>query len=236
MDFYSSISKHYDFIFPYSPAQVEFVKHFVPTKTKILDIGCGTGNLSKGLNDAGYTIEAIDFDHKMVEKAKERNLNIHFQQMNMLDITKQFKAESFDAIISFGNTLVHLLDNKDIEAFFYSAHKTLKKKGILAIQILNYKNIIENNITSLPLIENDEIKFERHYEFRDDNLINFNTRLTIKEENNNIENSIQLNPIYKETLVKILERVGFSDIEIFGNFKMSKLQNDSIPLIIKGVK
>jgi SAM-dependent methyltransferase len=237
MDFYTSISEHYDFIFPYSPAQVNFVTKTLKTrKAKILDIGCGTGNLSIGLANAGYKVDAIDFDKQMVEIAKLKNKDINFQAMNMLDIAKNYKEESLDAIVSFGNTLVHLTDNNDIQSFLKSAHKILKKDGSLAIQIINYQNIIKNKIDLLPLIENENIRFERHYEFRDDKLIDFNTKLSIKATNESITNSIVLNPIFMNTLKVFMLKAGFSNIKIYGNFKMSKLDDRSIPLIICGTK
>jgi len=237
MDFYTSISKHYDYIFPYSPAQVEFIKQHLPIKgTNILDIGSGTGSLSRGLANDGYIVNAIDYDAKMVEQAKKNCNSIHFQQMNMLDIDKLYKANNFDSIVTFGNTLVHLLKNEEIEQFLTSAHKILKKDGLLAIQILNYQNIVENEIGSLPLIENEEIKFERNYTFRTDNLIDFNTRLTVKSRNETIDNTIQLNPIYQSTLKDLMHKTGFSDIKTYGNFKMEELKENSIPLIIIGRK
>jgi len=237
MDFYTSISKHYDYIFPYSPTQVKLVKHILPTiGTRILDIGCGTGSLSRGLANAGYIVEAIDYDEKMVEQARNKYNSIHFQQMNMLDIDKYYKASDFDSIVTFGNTLVHLLKNEEIENFLASAYKILKKDGLLAIQILNYQNVVENEISSLPLIENEEIKFERNYTFRTDNLINFTTRLTVKKDNQTIDNTILLNPIYHNTLKELIQKAGFYDINTYGNFKMEELKENSIPLIIVGRK
>lgn len=237
MNFYTSISEYYDFIFPSSPAQLEFVNKQVSTKGgKILDIGCGTGNLSIGLFKSGFQVSAIDYDKQMIDLAKLKCIDIDFQEMNMLDIAKNYKEDSFNAIVSFGNTLVHLLDNKDIESFLKSAYSILKNEGLLAIQILNYKNIIDKHIDSLPLIENEKIKFERHYEFRDDNLINFNTKLSIKANNESIENSIRLNPIFGDKLRDMILKAGFKDVQIYGNFKMNKLESDSIPLVVSARK
>lgn len=235
MDFYTSISKYYDSIFPYSLAQVEFVKKHL-AKGNILDIGCGTGNLSIGLHQAGFNVKAIDYDGDMIEKARAKNKDIDFQHMNMLDIYKNYKESKLNGIVSFGNTLVHLLDDREIESFLKEAYKTLEKNGLLGIQILNYQNIVENKITSLPLIENEKIKFERTYEFREDNLINFNTKLSIKEDNQEIGNTIQLNPIYWTKLKEMMLKAGFSDIKVYGNFKMEELKGNSIPLLMCGYK
>jgi ubiquinone/menaquinone biosynthesis C-methylase UbiE len=235
MDFYTSISKYYDFIFPYSPAQVKFVKQHI-TQGNILDIGCGTGNLSIGLHEAGYKVKAIDYDGKMIEKARAKNQEIDFREMNMLDIYKNYKENNINGIVSFGNTLVHLLKDEEIESFLDEAYKTLEDNGFLGIQILNYQNIIENKIESLPLIENESIKFERTYEFREDNLINFVTKLSIKEDNQEIENRIQLNPIYWTRLKEMMLKAGFSDVKVYGNFKMDRLEKNSFPLLMCGYK
>ena len=48
MNFYQSISDHYDEIFPLNKAQVDFVEKSFDNvdELSLLDIGCGTGNLS----------------------------------------------------------------------------------------------------------------------------------------------------------------------------------------------
>lgn len=237
MDFYTSISKHYDYIFPYNHKQVEFVyRNNIQQEAKILEVGCGSGNLALGLLQANFTVDAIDYDINMIEIAKQKTNAITFQQMDMLDISKNYEPESFDCIVCFGNTLVHLLDNNKITSFIDSCHKLLKKGGLLAIQILNYENIVNNKISSLPLIENEEIKFERFYNFREDSLIDFITKLSIKAEDKSIDNCIQLNPIFETTLKNIFISAKFKNIETYGNFNMDKLRSNDIPLIIKGIK
>jgi len=109
----------------------------------------------------------------------------------------------------------------------------LKKKSFLLIQILNYDYILDKNIISLPFIENDEIIFERSYSNLDSGLINFNTSLTVKKENNVIKNSIKLYPIRKKELESYLKKAGFKAIEYYSGFDKSKLKTDSLALIIK---
>jgi len=235
MKFYTSISQVYDYIFPYKAMQLEFIKSYLNGQNQsILDIGCGTGNLSIELAKQDVFLEAIDFDAKMVNIAQRKNTlaNLTFHQMDMRNIARKFTANQFDIVYSFGNTLVHLLSLVEIANFISSIRKILKPKGKLLIQILNYDNILNNKVRLLPLIDNDKIRFERYYEFDDSELLDFKTILKIKETNDSIENVIKLYPITKTQLEKILINNGFVNIEFFGNFNKGPLQKDSLPLVV----
>ncbi len=91
--------------------------------------------------------------------------------------------------------------------FFSNVYKNFKKGGLFIVQILNYEKILNEHITTLPLIDNEIIIFTRTYEFLDSH-IKFNTELFIKEENKKIKGSLTLYPItedkIKELLIKIL--------------------------------
>ena len=87
MDFYSSIHKYYDLIFPLKPNQLNFITEEFAPGTKILDIGCSTGELSLQLAKKSYQVYAIDLDSKMMELAISKNSNSNpiFKVANMLD-------------------------------------------------------------------------------------------------------------------------------------------------------
>jgi glycine/sarcosine N-methyltransferase len=234
MSFYQSLHQYYDEIFPLNKQQVIFVKDELPRRAQILDIGCGTGSLSLALDDEGYRVNAIDLDENMIEKAREKSKaeNPDFKTANMLEISSEFNFEQFDGIICFGNTLVHLTENALIEHFINSVFSILKPGGKFMLQILNYESILEKKLKKLPLIENDNIRFERLYEYTGSGLINFKTNLTIKKSGEVIQNEVLLNPMGKTEIEKILKETGFSNIQFFGNFKRDKLTNESLPLVM----
>jgi len=93
---------------------------------------------------------------------------------------------------------------------------------------------LKENIRSLPLIENDRIKFERYYHYnRQQRVIDFKTILTVKKENRIIENSVQLVPILKKEVEDILKNIGFEKVFFYGGFKKEGFTQHSIPLIIE---
>ena len=236
--FYTSIAPHYQYIFPFNPAQIEFLKHVLPYNgARVLDVGCATGDLAFALTHFGFPTWAFDFDVQMVQIAKqtkaEEAMFPVFEQMDMRQIDERFPESYFDTVICFGNTLVHLLNDDDIRKFIRSAFKVLLSEGKLAIQILNYQYIFENQIKSLPSIDNEYIRFERKYEFESDSeLIDFNTKLIIKSTGQEIINSAKLYAIRQSKLQNILEEAGFSAIQFFGNFNREPLTASSLPLVL----
>jgi glycine/sarcosine N-methyltransferase len=238
MAFYRSIAPWYDFIFPTQPEQANFVaKHCDGLQNKhLLDVGCGTGNLTLQLIDEGAAVVGIDLDDQMLALAREKSAgvaNVKFKNINMLKLADYFDNESLDVITCFGNTLVHLQSPGEMYSFFTQCKKLLKPHGVLFIQIINYDYILDNGIGGLPKIENENIDFERIYEFREqDELINFKTRLTVKTTNEVIANSVPLFPLRVDLLNVLLTDAGFDEQYYFGGFDNSELMTNSVPVIV----
>nr|WP_314045518.1 hypothetical protein [uncultured Leptotrichia sp.] len=57
--FYDTIADKYDYIFPLSPMQKKFLDEEVKGK-KILDVGAGTGKVTKYLSEKGMDLTSID--------------------------------------------------------------------------------------------------------------------------------------------------------------------------------
>jgi ubiquinone/menaquinone biosynthesis C-methylase UbiE len=240
MDFYSSLSRYYDEIFPLNSAQAKFIEScFEPPyhNVNLLDAGCGTGILAMDLAGKGFNVHAIDFEPRMINSArkKKENLNLPgspiFDEADMRLLAQKYIPGSFNAVISFGNTLVHLLDDNDIMTFFEGARRVLKENGYFFIQVLNYDYILDKKIGKLPVIENENILFERFYDFKGAKYIDFITRLTIKSDERIFHNQIKLYPLRKNKIEEFLRKTGFKDINFFGDFTRSPAGGDSLPLI-----
>jgi SAM-dependent methyltransferase len=242
MEFYSSISKLYRHIFPFNKAHLAFTQSFLDTRKPVdlLDVGCGVGDLSRAFANQNWKVEAIDYDLEMVRLAKIYNQGAEhkpsFHQMDMRQIEKHFAVDTFDVLSCFGNTLVHLQNDEEIKMFLQGAREVLKDKALLLIQILNYDYILDKQIDTLPLIDNDVLRFERSYKHYDDSKIDFVTKLTDKEENVSIDNCIQLYPIRMQKLNSLLQEVGFREVEFYSNFKKEPAGGKHIPLVVKARK
>lgn len=70
------------------------------TGKKILDVGCGTGTISKVLSDAGADVHAIDFSRKSIEYVNKTYPEIKAKHGTALDI--KFPNNFFDIVLSIG--------------------------------------------------------------------------------------------------------------------------------------
>lgn len=232
--FYESICEVYDYIFPTNINQLSFINNSSPILEldSILEIGSATGNLTELLSSKSKNITGIDLNSDFISLAAKKNTQISYKNINMLDIDNYW-INSFDKIICFGNTLVHLNDFDEIKLFFKKVFNCLKKDGYFFVQIIDYDKIFTKNILELPLIDNDNVKFIRTYELVSESKIIFNSKLIIKDTNQIIENSICLTPIRKQLINSFLTDIGFNDIEFFENFNGDSTDENSIQLVFK---
>lgn len=227
MSLYEDIAGFYDEIFPLRKNRLPFVESFIKEDSaNIIDIGCATGELAFALTEKNHRVTGIDLDLRMVEiarkKAGKKNIETMsiFKSLDMRDIAAVFNPDSFNIALCFGNTLPHLQGVREVKNFFESVFSVLQKKGILLFQTVNFECFFLQGIHELPVIENRDIRFDRHYDYSADvenRSILFTTTLTIKKTGKIIKSSVPLTPIKIETLNELLEHCGFDHIKNFEN-------------------
>lgn len=234
--FYTSISKYYSEIFPFNPMQLKFVENKLGDLQgkHILDIGCATGELALQLATGGAEVTGIDLNKDLLLQASNKKHDgLTFQQGNMLELDRDFEAQQFDAVLCFGNTLVHLNSEILVLQMLESANTVLKPGGQLLIQLLNYDHICNNRVEALPLIDTENIAFIRRYKFADDSdLISFQTDLEIKSDNRVVSNETPLLALKSDVLKTLLKKAGFRDIRFYANFKQDAFGGKHLPLVV----
>ncbi|MGM0431191.1 MAG: class I SAM-dependent methyltransferase [Spirochaetota bacterium] len=239
MAFYQSISHLYDYIFPFSPIQRDFVLQHLetPEDTTLLEIGCATGSLAHRLAQDCAEVTGIDADGQMIIRAREKMKNYktpaHIMKLDMQKIGSALSPRQFDAVISFGNTLVHLSSLPEMQHVLGSVRTLLRNGGKLMLQIINYDRVLDQQLSQLPTIENDYIRFERHYHYvAGQHKIAFTTILTDKHAGESSKQEVLLYPLRRGELSQLLSEAGFTSCQWFGGFDGSPLTPESAPLVV----
>ena len=120
--------------------------------TRIIDLGCGTGEHCRYLSSQGFWTLGLDRSMTMLDKAMEKYLppNLNFIQGELKEVSTLVNR-SFGAAICLGNTLVHLTERAELEKTFTSLAKILETNAIFLFQILNYEPIFEGRVRYLPI-------------------------------------------------------------------------------------
>ena len=179
----------------------------------------------------------IDLDEAMLARARkdaDPSANLSYFHLDMLELDKQFPPESFDCLICFGNTLVHLPSQELISVFLRKSMDMLSPKGKLLLQVIHYDRILDQHIKTLPTIENSNLQFTRSYHYQEkEHLIEFETRLTLKSTGQTKHNKVLLYPVRRTELETGLKEAGFKNIRFYGNFQGDPLTAASIPLVLE---
>ena len=126
---FHGLSNSFDLVQRYATFfQDQYWKSYLLGKTKlrsdmrILDLGCGTGELAKYLNGRGnYTVVGLDLSERMIGIAQSKD----FECMDSLLLgdaeSLPFECESFDAVVSCG-----VVKYCELGKFVTEVHRVLK--------------------------------------------------------------------------------------------------------------
>lgn len=132
--------KKFSFVSEYGKGIVELLDP--QSGEKIIDLGCGTGDLTYDISKSGANITGIDVSPQMIETAQEKYNHLPFIVANAENFHTE---EQFDAV--FSNAALHWM--KNAEGVIQSVHRALRQDGRFIAEFGGKGNIatIEQAIT-----------------------------------------------------------------------------------------
>ncbi len=107
-------------------------------KTKVLDLGCGTGNDTLYLTEKGFGVIACDYSDVAIEKINKEFNNI---ETKIVDISKclPFEDNSFDLIIA--DLSLHYFDENTTKNIMREIKRILTPNGYLIARVNSVEDI-----------------------------------------------------------------------------------------------
>lgn len=191
---------------------------------KVLDVATGTGFHSVRLLDEGFEVVSTDGSadmlHKAFENGRERGYVLRIVHADWRFLNRDVHGE-YDAVICLGNSFTHLFKEKDRRKALAEYYAMLKHDGILIIDQRNYDSILDHGFSSKHIYYycGDNIKAEPEYV--DDGLARFLYSFPDKSEYH-----LNMCPIRKEYMQRLLKEVGFQRVETYGDFQETYRDDD----------
>ena len=194
------------------------------TKETVLDVACGTGFHSVHLNEAGFNVTSADGSAAMLAKAfqngQARGLILKTVQADWRWLNRDIQGK-YDAIICLGNSFTHLhteADRRRALAEFYAA---LKHDGILILDQRNYDTILDEGFKTKHKFYYCGDKVTAEPEHIDDSLVRFKYSFP-----DGAEYTLNLCPIRKNYVRKLLSEAGFQRVRTYGDFQETYTENE----------
>jgi SAM-dependent methyltransferase len=121
-------------LLPLEPGHKYFLADtLAPRDGKLLDIGCGTGNLLAAARDAGYQVTGIELDRNAARFAKERLGLQNILPLTISEFAEQHKGERFD-VVTFFEVLEHQAAPLE---FLQKIKACVRPGGVIALSVPN---------------------------------------------------------------------------------------------------
>jgi len=217
----------------------------------VLDVGCGTGVHSIMFARWGLTVAGADVSQPMIDRAKrnadEARVKVRFVKANFEQLGNKFK-KPFDAITCLGNSLPHVLTDRELTATMESFASVLRPGGVLVIHNLNYDRLagLKQRFLNPKHAHRDgrDFIFLRFFDFpcryNTDplQLWTFNV-VTLMREDKQWRlhmDATEHRPLRHRELREFVSAAGFGSVRAYGNYQQERFRKDSDLLLMVAKK
>lgn len=229
-------SKYYHILYKHRDEQeaIKFLDNITQylniTKGKILDVGCGKGRHAKYFNELGFNVVGIDLSLNSIAKAKlNETQNLKFYKFDMRNV---FKENSFNVVTNLFTSFGYFDNSLDEQKTINAMVKNLKKDGILIIDFMNVKKII-NNLVSKESKKINSVEFDITRELKDNYILK---NITINDQDISLKFQEKVHALTLIDFSKMLQKASMSIVDIFGNYNLDNFnasQSERLILIAR---
>lgn len=200
------------------------IKKYKPDSKLVLELACGTGNITKRMSDKGFDMIGLDLSVDMLEVARSKCPDVLLLNQDMTDFELY---GTVDVIICCLDSINYITDKRMLKRMFKLVNNYLNYGGLFIFDInseYKLKNIVGNNC----FVRNEE---ELFYSWENELLkdrVNFYLTFFAKNEKDAYEKTEEMHTerIYKEqeliTLLKDAKMKYLESVYDFSDRKTSK--------------
>ena len=141
--YYNILQKH-DWYYLADKAEYTVAIPFIPSGSRVLEIGAGKGEFARRIENCEYT--GLEFSHKAIEMAHQHGTTL---LPELVEDHARIHPQTYDVVCSF-QVLEHV---QNIRSFLDAAVACLKPGGLLVLSVPNDESFMGagiNNVLNLP--------------------------------------------------------------------------------------
>lgn len=126
---------------------VEFTKkmvhRFKPDAQSMLDVGCGTGEITHRLQQEGFQMTGIDLSSDMLTVAQQKDPRSNIKWMHQ-DMTALEGLKGYDCVVSYCDVFNYLTEDYQVQRAFDSIYYSLDAGGLFMFDVHSLDHIQED--------------------------------------------------------------------------------------------
>ena len=211
---------------------VAYLSSHIPQKSSVIDLGCGTGNISIALAKLGYDVTGLDLSSEMLSeaafKSEKEKVSVFYTCQDISD----FKVPTlYDAAVSAFDSLNYITENDKLCAAFSRVSDCLKSGGLFLFDMNSPYKFETFYADNSFVLEEDGVfcAWENYYNKKSRKCKFF---INIFAEENGVYKRYyeqQTERSYKlADIVKMLESAGFELVSVSSDFDLSPVLPDTL--------
>ena len=239
MDAYTSFASVYDTFMDNIPYEewadylISLLKEYGIEDGLVLDLGCGTGNMTELLATHGYDMIGVDNAEEMLEIAMEKRADSRHDILYLLQDMREFELYgTVKAVVSICDSINYITEEEDLQEVFRLVNNYLDPKGIFVFDfntVYKYREVLGNQ-TIAEDREDCSFIWDNYY-YEDEGINEYELSLFIKEKDTDLYRKYQETHFQKaydlETVRKIVEESGLEYITAYDAFTRSEPKEQS---------
>ena len=145
---YDRLMRHIDFT-QYTDFYIKLAERHKWAGGSILDLACGTGNISLELLKRGYNVTGVDISADMLSEADKKLYQAGYSpQLICQDIRELAVLQQFSFVLCAFDSVNYILKEKDIKKVFSHVNKALLSEGLFIFDMhsdYKVKEVLGNN-------------------------------------------------------------------------------------------
>ena len=239
MDAYTSFASVYDTFMDNIPYKewaeylVDLLKEYGIDDGLVLDLGCGTGNMTEILASAGYDMIGVDNAEEMLEIAMEKREKSGHDILYLLQDMREFELYgTVKAIVSICDSINYITEEEELLEVFRLANNYLDPKGIIIFDfntVYKYREVLGNQTIAE---DREECSFIwDNYYYEDEQINEYELSLFIKEQDSDLYRKYQEMHYQKAydlaTMKEAVEQSGLEYITAYDAFTRNQPTGES---------
>lgn len=238
MDAYTSFARVYDTFMDNIPYEewseylIGLLKEYGVQDGLILDLGCGTGNMTELLANKGYDMIGVDNAEEMLEIAMEKRMESGNDILYLLQDMREFELYgTVRAVVSICDSVNYVTEEEDLLEVFQLVNNYLDPEGVFIFDfntLYKYKEVLGDR----TIAENrEECSFIwDNYFYEEERINEYELSLFIQEEGDiyrKFEEMHYQKAYTLEDMVRLIKRSGMEFVAAYDAFTREQPKEDS---------